>query len=246
MRPSSPIIPFGETPAPEAGEFRVAEGAASLRRQATDMLRRAIVGGHFAPGEHLNERVLVDTLAVSRTSVREAIRQLEAEGLVETLQHRGSFVRVVRLEEIKQIFDVRAALEALAARNFALEGREEDLEALIEVFGRLKEQEHGGTVAAIIQLKQEYYQVLTAISSNSYVRKMLGQILNQITMFRTASAGYPGRFSKSLRELEPLHEAFRQRDGELAAQLSYEHVMNARRVVIEIAERSEKSSSLLY
>jgi DNA-binding GntR family transcriptional regulator len=93
--------------------------AAPLRSQVVDLLRRAIVGAEFAPGERLTERVLCERFAVSRTVVREALRQLESEGLVTTVPQRGPVVAVLSAADAASLYEVRALLEALAGRAFA-------------------------------------------------------------------------------------------------------------------------------
>src|SRR5262245_677251 len=116
------------TSAPDS--IRVTASAALVRRQLEDRLRRAIVEGRFAPGEHLPDRAIQDTFQVSRTVVREAVRQLEAEGLVETVPHRGIFVKVLSVEEAVQIYAVREALEPLAAREFTRNATNADVAEL--------------------------------------------------------------------------------------------------------------------
>ncbi len=93
--------------------------AAPLRSQVVELLRRAIVGGELGPGERLVERVLCARFAVSRTVVREALRQLESEGLVTTVPQRGPVVAVLTAADAEALYEVRAVLEGLAGRAFA-------------------------------------------------------------------------------------------------------------------------------
>ena len=89
-----------------------------IRDQIADILRSAIVKLEFEPGQVLVERNLCEMTQASRPSVREALRQLEAEGLVESHNGRGTIVRVISAEEAAQVYEVRAELEGLAARLF--------------------------------------------------------------------------------------------------------------------------------
>lgn len=96
-------------------DLRIAQPPATLREMAVDRLRQAIVGGRFNGGDRLVERTLCDQLGVSRSVVREAIRYLEAEGLVETLSRSGPVVATMDWPQARQVYDIRRLLEADAA-----------------------------------------------------------------------------------------------------------------------------------
>ena len=89
------------------------------RQQVLDGLRREIVSGRLAAGERITERSLIERFGVSRTVVREALRQIEAEGLVEIIPHRGPVVRKLKPSEAEDLYRIRGVLEGLAARLFA-------------------------------------------------------------------------------------------------------------------------------
>src|SRR5262245_22656466 len=92
-------------------ELRIARDLPTLRDLTTDKLREAIMTQRFKPGQHLVERDLCEQTGVSRSSVREALRHLEAEGLVERRGNRGLFVASITADEARQIYEVRAAIE---------------------------------------------------------------------------------------------------------------------------------------
>ena len=100
-------------------ELRIARDLPTLRDLTTDKLREAIMAQRFKPGQHLVERDLCEQTGVSRSSVREALRHLEAEGLVERRGNRGLFVASITPDEARQIYEVRAAIEPEMARLFA-------------------------------------------------------------------------------------------------------------------------------
>src|SRR5579885_3504051 len=106
-RPSAPLFPISHIAAP-------------VREQVGARLRQAIVTGHFQPGARLIERELCTLLGVSRTSLREALRQLESDGLVVNIPHKGLVVATMTREEAEEIYQVRAAMEGLAGRLAAL------------------------------------------------------------------------------------------------------------------------------
>ncbi|OUL96435.1 GntR family transcriptional regulator, partial [Paraburkholderia hospita] len=91
----------------------------TLRHQVENMLRQAIMSGRFAPGARLIERELCESLGVSRTSVREALRKLEAEKLVRSVPHKGPIVAVISPQEASELYALRGLLEGFAAHEFA-------------------------------------------------------------------------------------------------------------------------------
>jgi len=121
----------------DEGALRVVKDMPSLRELTTRTLRDAILSMHFKPRQRLVERELCEETGVSRTCVREALRSLEAEGLVERIPNRGIFVASVSVDEARQIYEVRAALEPAFARLFVERASEQDLEALRAAFHRI-------------------------------------------------------------------------------------------------------------
>lgn len=111
-------------------ELRIDKEPATLRRKVEDRLRAAIATGHFRPGQRLVERELCEALGVSRTSLREAFRQLEADGLVVAVPHRGPEVASISAAEAAQLYELRALRESFAGRAFAERGSPEEAEAM--------------------------------------------------------------------------------------------------------------------
>lgn len=224
-------------------DLEIGVASISLRRQVEEKLRGAIVRGRFAPGEHLSDRTLCEVFKVSRTVVREAVRQLEAEGLVETFPHRGSFVRVLTADEAEQIYDVRGVLEALAAKKFVQYATDEQIEKLAKALNEIKAGLDTDEMD-MIGRKQTFYDVLLSVYPNTYLRSMLNQILNWSGQLRATSMSVPGRRRQSVAELERLIEAIRKRDEEAAWHWSLEHVRNAAAAALSVLkERDAKAGA---
>lgn len=216
-------------------KFQIEARPATVRKQAEAQLRRAIVEGHFSPGEHLSDRALQEMMQVSRTVVREAIRQLEAEGLVETIPHRGSFVKVITPGEARQIYAVREVLEELAAREFTMNARPDQIDALETALKTIANPAAAGR-RPLIALKQDFYDVLLEGGGNVYVKKMLSQILNQNMQLRATTLSDPERLPKTVEELAALLEAARKRDPVAAGKAMQIHVRNAARAALDILD----------
>jgi DNA-binding GntR family transcriptional regulator len=209
----------------------------TVRKQVEDHLRRAITQGLFSPGQHLSDRTLQSTFNVSRTVVREAVRQLEAEGLIETVPHRGSFVRSVSLEEVRQIYDVRCVLEALASKGFARNATKDQVDALDAVLDELRALMDAAQGDAVVDLKHKFYAILLDGCGNAYVEQMLGQILNRNMQLRRTSLSVPGRLPQTVAELDQLIDALRRRDEQAAWDATITHVRNAAAVAMAVLSR---------
>jgi DNA-binding GntR family transcriptional regulator len=212
----------------------------SVRSLVEQRLRQAIVGGAFSPGTHLADRVLCEQLGVSRSIVREAIRLLEAEGLVTMLPHRGAFVAFLTAAEAVQIYEVRAALEALAGAGFAERASDEERAELRAIFESLATMEAAAGQAALLERKQRFYAVLVRGSRNAYAGRMLDQLLNRNTQLRATSLSEPGRLRNSIEELRRIVEAIERRDGEGAAQACRAHVEAAAAAALRVLREREQ------
>src|SRR5262247_14034 len=136
---------------PRSGlQMRVVRNTVTLRQQVLEVLRSAILNFQFKPGDRLIERELCELTGVSRTSVREALRHLESEGLVESLPNKGPIVATLDLRQAGQIFEVRAALEGMAGRLFAERATQAQRENLRAALVALERTFAGGDRAEIV------------------------------------------------------------------------------------------------
>ena len=140
--------------------IRVERPAKTLRELALDKVREAIVNGYFRPGDRLVERDLCAQLGVSRTVVREVLRHLESEGLVANLPNKGPIVALLDIEEAKQIYEIRGALEGMAARLCAERGSPEIVAALEESLTAIRNSYRDQDMAAVLAHTSSFYQTL--------------------------------------------------------------------------------------
>ncbi|MBO0891831.1 MAG: metal ABC transporter permease [Acidothermales bacterium] len=139
--------PTGEKADVTSGDLRVAAIAAPLRTQVVRNLREAILDRRFTPGQRLVERELCELTGVSRTTVREALRQLETEGLVVLVPNQGPVVATMSLDEARDVYDVRGVLEALAASRFAASATDEQVRDLAARTDAFEEAMRSGVLA---------------------------------------------------------------------------------------------------
>jgi DNA-binding GntR family transcriptional regulator len=203
----------------------------SLRQQVTESLRLSILDGRLRPGQKLVERELCEALKISRTLLREALQQLQAEGLITTILHKGPFVALIGAAEAEEIYEVRRVLEALVGRSFAEHASDEQVAALRAQLEQLKSAAVDGPRDLLIA-KAGFYAVLYQGCRNQVATQLLTQLNNRTTLFRRLSLDAPGRPAETLKELDAVVSAIEARDPELTAALCAIHVANARRTVM--------------
>lgn len=218
-----------ETPA----DFKVQRSAAVLRHSVTESIRNAICLGHSRPGARLPERELCEMAGVSRTLVREALRQLESEGLIPVIPHRGPVVERLLPEQAAGVYQVREDLEGLACQLFAEHASDPQLHALQEAFQTLQCTLSQGTPLERLTAKNFFYQRLLEGAGNEALTSTLRMLNSRIMLLRTTSMQTPGRIRESLTELADLMECLAARDGAGARAAARRHVRNAARVAIE-------------
>jgi len=206
----------------------------TIRHQVEARLRDAIVSGRFLPGEHLSDRLLCELFGVSRGVIREAVRLLEAEGLVVVQPNRGPFVAWLSPAEANQVFEVRAVLEALAGRSFAERASEEEIAELRAVFEEIAAVGSGADRLVLLGLKKQFYDVLLRGARNPYAARMLDQMLSRISQLRATSLSAPSRLPDTVAEIRRIVEAAERRDGEGAWRACREHVLRAAEVALRI------------
>lgn len=220
-------------------DLKIAAVSAPVRLQVVQALRKAILQGRFVPGDRLVEKDLCELTGVSRTSIREAFRQLESEGIIENIPNRGPVVATLNRAQAKEVYEVRQALEALAAKLFALNATETQVEELGKAIETLASAYRSGGVNEILVAKDAFYGVLYAGCGNAVASQMLTILNARINLLRRVSLSAPGRLEKSLREMRRLMTAIRKRDGDAAWAAASEHVQNAAAAALARIDKPE-------
>lgn len=220
-------------------DFRVERVAAPLRHSVTESIRYAIATGRFKGGERLPERELCEMTGVSRTLIREALRQLESEGLIEVLPHRGPVVAKLTAEQARGIYQVRILLEGLACQLFAENASEAQRTALTQAFERLRSSFDSADPMARLEAKNQFYDMLIDGSGNLALGQSLRMLNARIMLLRATSLQAPGRSVESMRELGELMDALARRDAEGARLAAIRHVESAAASALAYLEQSK-------
>jgi DNA-binding GntR family transcriptional regulator len=205
-----------------------------VRRQVEDALREAIVGGRFLPGEHLPDRVLCEAFGTSRSVVREAVRLLEAEGLIVVHPNRGPFVAPLSVDEAREIYEVRAALESLAGAGFARHATAAQRAALNAVYEELRDRGAACDRNSLLDIKRRFYDILTQGCGNAYAARMLDRLLSRNAQLRATSLSRPDRLPRTIAEIGDIIAAIERHDPAAAAAACRRHVEQAAAVALAI------------
>ena len=204
-----------------------------LRELVFEALREAIVKGVLRPGERLMEIQLAEEMGVSRTPVREAIRKLELEGLVAMVPRKGAYVASLSMKDIIEVFEIRGALEGLAAELAAERIGDEELEELERYLVRITETIETDDLSRMVEVDTDFHSELYKASRNERLSQAISNLREQIQRFRKTSLSLPGRMRAALEEHKKIVEAISARDGALARKLAEEHIENAEYSLME-------------
>lgn len=207
---------------------------ATLRSQVENYLRNAIEEGRFKPGDRLVERELCEQMKISRPSLREALRALEAEKLIVNVPHRGPVVASISVDEAKDLYAIRALMEGFAAHEFARLADDKAVQQLGAAIAGLRNATQSGDKRALLEEGAKFYDALLGGCGNKLVMEMTRSLFLRIKILRSTSLNKPERAGPSLRELEAVYEAIAARNPSLARELAQTHVMKAQQSALEI------------
>jgi len=234
--------PRAKTIRPSSGQatattkFRVRREGQSLRALTVSNLRRAIFSLHFKPGERLTEKALCELTGVSRAVMREVLRDLEAQGLIENVPHKSPVVTTLTRSDALEIYEVRGALEPMAARLFVERANEEQLAELEKCLLECQRAMQVNDALAVAESLDDFYSALFAGAGNRTAALLARtlhakeSLLRAITFQRQTAADT----SQSISHLRHIVAAVRNRDADRAAQACVDQVNRSRRVAMKL------------
>lgn len=202
----------------------------SLRGKVFHKLREDILSGVYQDHEELREAAIGEEMGVSRTPVREALRQLELEGLVTLVPNRGAYVTGISSKDVRDIYEIRSMLEGLCARWATEHITQKEIEALEEVillsefYLKKPGQEQARQVA---ELDGKFHKILYEASNSRILEHVLSDFHKYVKMARTLSVEEQDRAVKSVEEHREILEAIRNKDAGRAEALADRHIRKA-------------------
>ena len=221
-------------------KFRQSAPARSLSGWATEILRHAILEGYFEPGERLDQDAIAQELGVSRTPLREAIAALESEGLLESQPHRGVFITEISRRDIRDVFSLRALLEAEVARQAAVSVPDNVLDSLEDALAEAQKAYEDGDDVAQFEADRHFHETLRQYAGNRLLVEVLNGVNNRISAVRRFAQTKPGpHVDEFAAEHLAILQALKQRDAERAAALMRRHLENSGARVEELVGSEE-------
>jgi GntR family transcriptional regulator, trigonelline degradation regulator len=224
----------------DPGALRVSRSRRTVRERTADSIRSAILNQYFSPGQRLVERELCELTGVSRASVREALRSLESEGLVTVEPHRGPSVTTLSVDDARQIYELREALEGFAARLFVQRAPDEllaRLNTLSEHYLKVLEKRD---VPAVVKTLDEFYDLLFEGCGNPLIGDMIRTLRTRLHYLRatTTLRQDDARARESISNFKRIAVALSKRDADAAQQACVAQARHAATVAMEVLGRS--------
>jgi len=211
----------------DSNDHSAAERSKGLRNRVFRELEHNIITGKYPPGMALNEKQLCQELGVSRTPLREALSQLELEGLVESTPNKGAVVLGISPQDIDDIYTIKLDLEGLAAKLAAERITPEELIELEETISMTEFYMGKGDIAKVVELDARFHDIVCKAGKNRPLRDMMSNYHNFAKLALHKSLTKPDRIPRMLTEHRNIMQAIAAGDGDLARSLAVEHISQA-------------------
>jgi DNA-binding GntR family transcriptional regulator len=203
-----------------------------LSSAVTEKLRDMIVEGVFLPGARLNERVLCERLAVSRTPLREAFKTLAVEGLIDVLPNRGAVVAQLSLADIEQTFEVMGALEGLSGQLACQRITDSQISEIKAMQYEMRAAHARRDLHAYYKINHAIHNWINAVANNAVLTETYLQINARIQSLRFRSNFNQEKWDAAIKEHDEMVIALEKRDGETMRAILEQHLLNKRNAVV--------------
>ena len=211
----------------------------TLRELALVKVRQAIISGYFKAGDRLVERSLCDELGVSRTVVREVIRYLEAEGLIENLPKKGPIVAVLTWEVAEQIYDIRLMLESEAAQDCAKAATSEDKQDLYQKLLRIAKASDDQDDIERVEASQAFYEAIFSVAKHNIAWEIAQRLNSRISRLRALTLRSLERQVAGFERMSRIYEAIEENNPEQAKEAVKQHLTEAATIAKHILNTEE-------
>lgn len=210
-----------------------------------EIIRRDILNGDVFPGSWLREQDLVDRLQVSRTPIREALKRLESEGLIEIMPYRGAMVRMVRADEAREEYIIRAAMESLAVELAVQTITDEAILELQGLENEMDERLEQNDLSRYIELNSQFHLKLYSYCGSPQLVSMIDSSWKRVDLYRRFFMTHSQGISLEIANHKDLLDACRRRDGELAHKIMKDSCLQAAQWIADkIREDKHRSQSM--
>jgi DNA-binding GntR family transcriptional regulator len=214
----------------------------ALYQEVAERLRQRIFAHELTPGAWIDEQKLAEHYGISRTPLREALKVLAAEGLVELKPRRGCYVTELSRQDLDDIFPLLAMLEARCALEAVRRAQPADIAALKELHERLETAARDDRVPAFFEANQAFHRKIQELSQNRWLLSMIQDLRKVLKLSRLHSLSLEGRLQQSLDEHRAIITAFTTGNAEKAEQLMHDHLLSGREALARIQDVGGKAA----
>ena len=207
-----------------------------LRDVVFNTLRQAIIKGDLKPGERLLEIQLADKLGVSRTPVREAIRKLELEGLVTMVPRRGTTVLGITKKHLKDVLEIRSALEELALELACRRITNEQYEELVRLEALLEAKQDSDNAFELSDIDEKFHEQIYQATNNPRLVQLLANLREQMYRFRLEYMKAKDKRPRLIQEHQQIIKALKNKDSKAGRKAIYDHIVNQANAILSTLE----------
>jgi DNA-binding GntR family transcriptional regulator len=198
--------------------------AKTLHQEVANQIRGMIRNGILVKGQKIDEKYLCESMGVSRTPVRESLRILNSEGLIDLIPNKGAYISQPPIKEISDMFEVMSVLEGTCARLATKKMTEKNLRKIEALHQKLEKHYRNRDHKAYLDNNNTYHVFIQELSGNKVLNDVINGLRQKILLYRHRQLYQPERFKQSIQEHRDLLEAFRKRDAALAERLMKRHL----------------------
>ena len=206
----------------------------ALYEQVAERLRDRIYAHELVPGMWVDEQKLAEEYGISRTPMREALKVLASEGLVQLKPRRGCYVTELSEEDLDEIFPVMALLEGRVAYEATVKATDKELKALDAIHQRLEKHAKQSNIDGFFEANQDFHQALQQIAGNKWLQKAIDDLRIVVRLTRRDSLRLDGRVTQSLEEHRAILAAIQRRDAKEAGSLMHDHLLSGRMALAKL------------
>lgn len=209
-------------------------GAPALYEQVAERLRSRIFAHELEPGAWVDQQALAEEFGISRTPLREALKVLAAEGLVQLKPRRGCYVAALSEQDLDEIFPVMALLEGRCAQEATEKASDADVKRLASIHADLERYAADGDPDRFFEANQRFHDALQDLAGNRWLKQLIEETRQFIKLTRRDSLNLDGRLKQSLTEHRAILAAIQQRDAEAAGRLMHNHLLSGRAALAKL------------
>jgi DNA-binding GntR family transcriptional regulator len=214
----------------------------ALYQEVAERLRQRIFAHELKPGDWIDEKKLAEQYGISRTPLREALKVLAAEGLVDLKPRRGCYVIEISRQDLDDIFPLMAMLEGRCAGDAVRRAKTGDVEALNDIHERLESAARDGRIDAFFEANQEFHHRIQELAGNRRLLAVIQDLRKVLKLCRLHSLSIEGRLQQSLDEHRAIMAAFKAGDAGKAEALMHDHLLAGHEALLKMDPKPAKAA----